>query len=176
MSDHGAEGQTSDPASALLLDGFARIADGVVAVLSGIDSEQLTHRPAPEANPIGWLIWHLTRQADAQLSDLVGADQVWTGDGWAARFALPYPEEAMGYGMDAAQVAAFPEVDPELLIGYQRATHGRSVQAIGSLSPARLDEIIDRSWDPPVTVAVRLMSVLEDAQKHLGQAEYLRGL
>jgi hypothetical protein len=44
------------------------------------------------------------------------------------------------------------------------------------LTTERLGEVIDARWDPPVTVAVRIVSVLEDAAKHLGQAEYVRGM
>ena len=36
--------------------------------------------------------------------------------------------------------------------------------------------MVDERWDPPVTAAVRLVSVVDDAVKHLGQAEYVLGL
>jgi hypothetical protein len=41
---------------------------------------------------------------------------------------------------------------------------------------ADLDKVIDRSWDPPATVRVRLVSVIEDCLQHVGQAAYLRGV
>ena len=39
-----------------------------------------------------------------------------------------------------------------------------------------LDRVVDERWDPPVTLGVRLVSVLDDAARHVGQAQYLRGL
>lgn len=39
-----------------------------------------------------------------------------------------------------------------------------------------LDRIIDRAYDPPVTVGVRLVTVLSDKLQHAGQARYVRGL
>jgi len=39
-----------------------------------------------------------------------------------------------------------------------------------------LDRIVDRRWDPPVTVGVRLVSVADDCLQHAGQAAYARGL
>ncbi|MBA3310924.1 MAG: DUF664 domain-containing protein, partial [Nocardioidaceae bacterium] len=39
-----------------------------------------------------------------------------------------------------------------------------------------LARVVDASWDPPVTVGVRLVSLLSDCLQHLGQAAYVRGL
>jgi hypothetical protein len=39
-----------------------------------------------------------------------------------------------------------------------------------------LDRIVDERWDPPVSLGVRLVSVIDDDAQHAGQAAYLRGL
>jgi hypothetical protein len=39
-----------------------------------------------------------------------------------------------------------------------------------------MDTIVDRHWDPPVTMGVRLISVLADDLEHAGQAAFIRGL
>ncbi len=44
------------------------------------------------------------------------------------------------------------------------------------LTPDDLDRVVDRRWDPPVTLGVRLVSVADDCLQHAGQAAYLRGL
>lgn len=44
------------------------------------------------------------------------------------------------------------------------------------LAEADLDRIVDEAWDPPVTLGVRLVSVLSDDLQHAGQAAYVRGL
>lgn len=160
----------------LLRDGFDRIHDGVPAVVDGLTPEQLLWRPDPEANHLAWLVWHLSRQADAQLAALADREQAWTADGWAERFDLPYPTEAHGYAMSGDDVGAFVLDDPALLTGYADAVHSLTLEVIDALDPETLARVIDADWDPPVTVAVRVVSVLDDAAKHLGQAEYLRGL
>jgi hypothetical protein len=67
-------------------------------------------------------------------------------------------------------------VDAELLDGYHADVHRQTLEYIESLPLADLDKVIDRSWDPPVTVRVRVVSVLEDCLQHVGQAAYLRGV
>ena len=39
-----------------------------------------------------------------------------------------------------------------------------------------LDRVVDDSWDPPVTLAVRLVSVVNDITQHAGQAAYAAGI
>ena len=78
--------------------------------------------------------------------------------------------------MSDSEVGAFRLDDPSLLTAYHADVHDLTAQVIASLTPVWLDEVIDRNWDPPVTAGVRIVSIVDDAAKHLGQAEYLRGL
>lgn len=156
----------------MLLDGFGRIDEGVAAVLQGLGIDDLRWRPDADANPIGWLTWHLTRQQDAQLAHLAGTDPVWND--WRDRFDLPYPPDAHGYGMSSQEVGRFTVDDPQLLVDYQSATRGAADQVVRGLTAQDFDRLLDDPYQ--VTVAVRVYSILEDAAKHLGQAEYLRGL
>ena len=39
-----------------------------------------------------------------------------------------------------------------------------------------LDRVVDERWDPPVTLGVRLVSVVSDDLQHVGQAAFLRGV
>ncbi|OOD78464.1 hypothetical protein BWP20_21685, partial [Mycobacterium tuberculosis] len=39
-----------------------------------------------------------------------------------------------------------------------------------------LSRVVDTSWNPPVTVSARLVSIVDDCAQHLGQAAYLRGI
>ncbi len=160
----------------VLLDGFQRVEEGVGAVLEGLDVDDLTWRPAAQANPVGWLLWHLSRQQDAQLAALAGEEQVWTAEGWHARFSLPYGTGASGYGQSPDDVGRFRVEEPRLLSGYAASVHGLTRRLVEGLEAEDLDRVVDASWDPPVTVGVRVYSVLEDAAKHLGQAEYVKGM
>ncbi len=64
----------------------------------------------------------------------------------------------------------------DLLADYLGAVHGRTVEYVAGLTEADLDSVVDERWDPPVTLGVRLVSVVGDDLQHLGQAAYVRGL
>jgi hypothetical protein len=162
-------------AAALLLDAFGRVHENVQQTVSGLDRQQLSWRADPDANSVAWLVWHLTRIQDDHVADVAGSDQVWLADGWADRFALPLDRHDTGYGHGTEEVAAV-DVEPELLLGYHDATHARTVEYVRTLSDNELDRIVDSRWDPPVTLAVRLVSVVDDCMEHAGQAAFVRGL
>lgn len=159
----------------LLADCFGRVHDEYGALTDGLSEELATYRPESEANTIGWLLWHLARVQDDHIADAAGLEQVWTARGWQQRFGLPFEAEATGYGQNAQQVAAV-KVTGELLSGYHSEVHAQTTSYVDSLTPAELQRVVDKRWDPPVTVAVRLVSVIGDCLQHLGQAAYVRGL
>lgn len=162
-------------ANALLVDGFGRVRENVHAVVEGLGRDQLVHRLDPEANTIAWLVWHLTRVQDDHVAALAGREQAWTADGWADRFGLPFAPEDHGYGHTSGEVAAV-DVEPGLLLGYHDAVHARTVAYVEGLRDEEYDDVVDRSWDPPVTRAVRLVSVMDDDMQHVGQAAFVRGV
>ena len=82
---------------------------------------------------------------------------------------------ATGYGQNSDEVAAVT-ASPNLLLGYHDAVHDETVRFLGGLEAGDLDRIVDERWDPPVTLAVRLVSVVADDLEHAGQAAFVRGL
>ena len=135
----------------------------------------LTFRADADANSIAWLVWHLTRIQDDHVAGVAGTEQLWTAGGWHERFALPFDVSATGYGQTSDEVAAVSG-SAELLLGYHDAVHEETLRFLGGLGPGDLDRIVDERWDPPVTLAVRLVSVVADDLEHAGQAAYVRGL
>ncbi len=63
-----------------------------------------------------------------------------------------------------------------LLAEYHDATYEQTIEFVRGLTDADMDKIVDRRWDPPVTMGVRLVSVLADDLEHAGQAAFIRGL
>lgn len=159
----------------VLTDAFSRIRAVVHSALKDASLEVLTFRADPEANTIAWLVWHLTRVQDAQIAQLMGEEQEWTAGGWVDRFSLPFDPAVTGYGHSAHDVGTV-RTDAELLAGYHDAVHTRTIHYLHTLTEAELSRIVDTSWDPPVTLAVRLVSTLSDDLQHAGQASYVRGL
>jgi hypothetical protein len=160
----------------LLVEGFSRLPELVEAAVRGLSPQQLTWAPTPGANTIGWLVWHLTRIQDHHVSELVGDEQVWASDGWAGTFGLDPDPQNTGYGHDAEEVAEVQPDSARSLTEYYQAVTTRTMALLQAITPEALDQIVDRRWDPPVTLGVRLVSILADDLEHVGQAAYVRGL
>ena len=161
--------------SELLLDAYDRIQEVVHDVVAGLDEKTLAARPEETANSIGWLVWHLTRIQDDHLADAGGYEQVITADGWHERLGLPFDAVDTGYGHSADQVAKV-RLSADQLLGYYDAVHARTLEYLKTITETDLDRIVDRRWNPPVTLGVRLISVIGDDLEHAGQAAYVKGL
>ncbi len=176
-SGPGAPAAGAGPLHDLLVDSFDRVHGLVEGVTRRLSPAVATWRADEEANPVAWLVWHLTRVQDDHVAGLAGVDQVWPR--WRDRFALPFGPWATGYGQSAEETAQV-RVDAELLLGYHADVHAltlRYLDRIGSDGGEdELARVVDDAWDPPVTAAVRLVSVLGDTLQHLGQAAYVQGL
>ena len=161
-------------ANDILLDAFTRVHESLHRTLGDTTPEELVKEPHPS---IGWLAWRISRVMDSNVSHLSGREQLWIGEGWAARFGMP-PEPA-DYGRSArhtrAQVKSF-RASAQQLLDYHDAVYQRSVEYIKTLSESDLDrELNEPQWNPLPTAGVRLVSVIADNIQHAGQAAYLRG-
>jgi uncharacterized damage-inducible protein DinB len=160
----------------LLVDAFDRIREGARAAVDGLTPDQLAQRPSDRANSIGWLVWHLARVQDDHVAEVADREQVWTQQGWHERFGLPFDADDTGYGHTSEQVAQVRALEADDLVGYLEAVHGVTVDFVRPLTPDDLGRVVDERWDPPVTLGVRLVSIINDDQQHVGQAAFIRGL
>ena len=161
--------------SDILLDGLGRVRETVHGLLDDVPEEQLAAPPAPGTNTVAWLIWHLTRVIDEHVADAFDVDVVWTAGGWFDRFGLPFPASAHGYGMSYDDVLRV-RASADDLRGYFDATYAVAEEQLRGVSETDLDRVVDEAWDPPVTLGVRLVSVLNDCTQHVGQASYAAGI
>lgn len=159
----------------LITDSLDRVRESVHSVLDDTPEEDLAAPPAPQTNTVAWLVWHLSRVLDDHLAQAFDREQVWTADRWVDRFALPFPPEAHGFGQsweEVREVAA----SAELLRGYHDAVQDAAASWLEGLDDGELDRVVDDRWDPPVTLAVRVVSVVNDCTQHVGQAAYASGI
>ncbi|MET0325522.1 MAG: DUF664 domain-containing protein [Ilumatobacteraceae bacterium] len=162
--------------AALLDELFGRVAEHVHEAVDGLDPATLVLAPAPDANPIGWLVWHLTRVQDHHVSELLDEPQLWVTGAWAPRFGLDPDPDNTGYGHTPDDVRQVRPDGSDALVGYFEAVAARTGAYLATLDPSDLDRIVDERWDPPVTLGVRLVSIADDDIQHGGQAAYVRGL
>ncbi|HMF04420.1 MAG TPA: DUF664 domain-containing protein [Acidimicrobiia bacterium] len=160
----------------LLIDAFGRIREDVHGAVQDLTPEQLTVRLDDQANSISWLVWHLTRVQDDHIAGVAQFEQVWTSGGWAERFALPFDTSDTGYGHSVADVAAVTVDSGRLLTDYHDAVHDQTIRFVDGITDADLDRIVDERWDPPVSLGVRIVSVINDNTEHAGQAAFVRGI
>ena len=161
--------------SELLTDALGRVREQMPELVAGLNVEALAWRPDPEANSNAWLVWHLSRIDDDHVAGVAEREQVWTSQGWVDRFGLPFDRHAHGYGMSPTDVGRV-RVEADLLAGYYDAVAATTRDYVATLEPDDLDRVVDEAWDPPVTLGVRLVSVVNEVNAHLGQAQYVRGL
>lgn len=164
----------------ILKEAFGRIPDAVRRAVRELDADQLAFRPAiadgRAGNSVAWLIWHLTRVQDNHLADAARVPELWTSGGWSERFNLNLADSDTGYGHTSAQVDEVRPGSAQLLVDYYDAVHSRTIDYVAGLGETDLDRIVDASWNPPVTLAVRLVSVIDDCLQHAGQAASVRGM
>ncbi|HEX4868003.1 MAG TPA: DUF664 domain-containing protein [Acidimicrobiales bacterium] len=160
----------------LLTEEFGRLPDLIHQAVADLDADQLATPPGPGANTVAWLIWHLTRIQDHHVSELLDAEQRYLSEGWHERFGRSADPQDHGYGHTAEDVASVRPASGEDLVGYYDTVHARTIDYLGGLSRDDLDRVVDERWDPPVTLGVRLTSILSDDLQHAGQAAYVRGL
>lgn len=160
----------------VLTDAFGRIDAAVSPVLAGMDPDKLNWRPGGTGNSIAWLIWHQARIQDEQIAQLAGIDGIWRAGGYAGRFGFSLDPDSTGYGHDSRQVDAVQVADAGLLREYHQAVLAQSLAFLRNLDSAEFDRIVDEAWDPPVTLGVRCVSIVDDCLQHAGQAAYIKGM
>ena len=136
--------------------------------------EELTWQPVPDANPIGWMLWHTIRVEDMWIQFFIqGQIEMWERDGWHEKFGLPIRDN--GFGHTPEQVANFPALDLEELLRYGAAVRTGTLEYLQGLSPENFD-VAPRERRPELTVGKVLRQLLAEFYQHQGQIAYLKGL
>ena len=143
--------------------------------LSGATVADMRAPIAPGVNPPGWLAWHLTRSHDRNFSEIAGRLQLWTNDGWHARFHRPGDPNDTGYLHTQEQVDHFEMVEGDVVLAYHDAV---VTMAVLYLDRAPVEDLVRVAFSPTLetsfTVQERLVGVLNEAMQHLGQIRLSR--
>ena len=142
--------------------------------LDGISEDTLTGRVDPEANTIAWLVWHIARIQDDHVAGVAGQKQAGQPTvGRPLRPSVPARGDRLRPVAPGRRAGAH---QCDLLLGYLDAVHERTCAFVSTITDEDLDRVVDEGSDPPVTMAVRLVSVIADNLQHAGQAAYVRGV
>lgn len=162
----------------LVLDAFKRQTQELEKALEGLTEEDLNRQPAPDCNPIGWLLWHTIRSIDRNMLELMGEEQLWTKDKWYARFGREADPAETGVGHTAAQVKAFKAPPPQVFLDYHQAVMDKvNTYIMGKLDEKELArEVFSPTLKVKRTGNETIAAQLWHGGNHIGQADYARGL
>lgn len=160
--------------SSIKVDLLDRVQERLEETLGKMTVEEANKMPHPLLKSVTWLFWHTARELDLQISDLKGEEAMYTSDGWNERFDLPLPDDTPEYKHTPEEAEQVTVSDKELLSDYLDVSIKLAKDYLENLDEDTLDEIVDENWDPPVTHQARLVSIIDDAVMHSGQAIYTR--
>jgi uncharacterized damage-inducible protein DinB len=162
----------------LVLDSFQRQSQELEKVVEGLTENDLNRQPAPDCNSIGWLVWHVIRSIDRNMSPLMGEEQLWIKEKWHARFGRePDPNET-GFGHTYEQAKAFKSPSAIVIIEYHREISNEVANYINhKLSESDLTrEVYIPTLKVTRTVEEIIVGECWHGMHHVGQAGYVRGL
>ena len=155
-----------------ITDCLAGVQIRLLGSCNGVTREQALWRPAPHANNIGFVLWHVARAEDGTLSRLCAETPLWVSEKWHERFGQPVdaPDPGDKLGLRAVNI---PEM--EVLIGYLGAVYARTSEYLGRLTEDGLQAVPGPSQSGP-TRAVSLRHLITHKNHHQGQIDFIRGL
>ena len=160
-----------------VLDMLDRMQQAVTGAVDGLTREELTWQPAPEANSIGFILWHQLRCEDVFVQGMIQQKpQVWVSEQWHQKLNLSEDPMDLGYGYTAEQVAAFSVPELEDLLGYAKAVRAQTVECLKGMTPDKSDEVIQTRVFGDLAMGKVFSLLLCEITQHIGQIAYLRGL
>ncbi|MDT2737491.1 DUF664 domain-containing protein [Enterococcus pseudoavium] len=153
-----------------------RAEERLVDTFNQMTTAEANTMPAPLIKSVTWLMWHTARELDLQISDLNETEALWISAGWTEKFALDLPDDTEDYRHTPEEAAKVVITDRQLPLGYLRASVELTKQYLEKVDENSLADVIDTNWNPPVTRQVRIISIIDDAVMHSGQAVYTRRL
>ncbi len=142
--------------------------------VDGLTPGELAWRAGPEANPIGWILWHMLRVEDMWFQFFIQRKpEIWERDGWNDKFGLPTRDN--GFGHTSEQVAEFPSLDLDELMAYGDAVRNETLEYLKGLGPDDFNAV-PREQRPEMSVGAIFRQVVGELFQHQGHISYLKGL
>ena len=150
-----------------------RNAGDLKKTLDGLTAQERRFQPAPQANHIDYIVWHLARVEDDFIHRALLTDSLWQREGWYEQLGLP--ETGNGTRYDAEQVRGLPPFDMTELWSYYEEVRTAGNQFIDTLTDADLERPA-RTDRPEYTIGHMLSHLMVEVSQHAGEVAYLRGL
>jgi hypothetical protein len=153
---------------------FDFVHTSLIKVTDGLTADELAWRPGA-ANPIGWLMLHLTRSEDINImTRLQEKQQVWTSGKWYEKYHLPAEETTFGWTEE--KLAAFKYPDFKDLLVYAENVCAETNKYVAGLTSPELARIVNLSYLGDISIGNLLARSLIHLSGHIGEISYIRGL
>jgi hypothetical protein len=136
--------------------------------------QNLKWKPAPQANPIGFLLWHYMRTEDNLVTGLQGKPAIWETEKWYEKMGLDAKAQGTGFKEpDVDKIAVLPLAD---LVAYAERVSRNTQEYLKTLDDVKLDFAPDPAR-PRRTIGALLRNfLLAHGWWHLGEIKYIKGL
>jgi hypothetical protein len=153
--------------------------------IGGLTGEELAWQAGPNANSIGFIFWHVARVEDRLVNVFAqGKTDVWVRDGWYERWGIP--AEATGLEYPPEHLASFPLPPLSEMKAYAKTVRHETLIYLRNLEVADFDVRPSGTPYPESRAAVTFFQnysvgqmfcqFIGEANQHLGQVAYIRGL
>jgi len=160
-----------------ITDMLGRMQQALTTAVDGLNHDEIAWQPGPEANSIGFTLWHQVRCEDIFLQTMMQRKpQVWESGQWHQKLNLPENPMDIGYNYTAEQVAAFPVPELKDLLAYAEAVRLHTLDYVKDMAPDKFDEVIQTRIFGEMSIGRILSHLLCEITRHIGQIAYLRGL
>ncbi|HFX3786642.1 MULTISPECIES: DinB family protein [Enterococcus] len=160
----------------LTIETLQRAQERLEETLAQMTVEEANTMPEPLIKSVTWLMWHTAREIDLQISALADRQPLWLQAHFSEQFALELPDDTEDWRHTPEEAAKVIVNQKELLLDYLSASMALAIDYLQSIDETSLSEVIDENWTPAVTRQARIVSIIDDAVMHSGQAVYTRRL
>lgn len=161
----------------LLMRSFGRAQEILDKATEGLTREEFAWRADPGANPPSFILWHLSRVEDRMINHTIRQrPEVWTEGVWHKKLGLPEDPAVTGFNYTPEQVAAFPVLEPQVLLDYQRAVRRATLAFIEELGESEFDCKINCRHEEDNLIATLLGRTIVHVSQHAGQIDFIKGL
>lgn len=144
--------------------------------IQDLTEEELRFQPAPHANPIGFLLWHMARVEDAWVQRAVQRKpHIWASERWFERCGMPEDQRDIGHNWDVGRVAAFKPPPLGALLGYGAAVRQGTLDFLDSWDLETGKREVRAPWGT-ISVSDVFAILVWELNQHGGQVAYIRGL
>ena len=109
----------------------------IVNDVKGLTPAQLKYKPAPKANPVGFLFWHAVRIEDNNIAAMQKKATVWEEDQWYSKLGLD--AKAFGTGFAESDVDKIAKLPIDDILTYADKVFRNTSVYIQSLDQDKLD-------------------------------------